>query len=83
MDDLKNYCPISLINIDLKILTKTLTTHLKKVLPSGIGPAFIHWICQIYSNATTRVQVNGFLSENIPRRKAGVPFKPSSLRPHY
>ena len=36
MDDLKNYCPISLINVDLKILTKTLTTHLKKVLPSII-----------------------------------------------
>ena len=50
----------------------------------GIGPAFIHWIRQIYSNATTRVKVNGFLSENIPfRRGVRVPFKPSSLRSHY
>ena len=33
MDDPKNYCPISLITVDL---TKTLTTRLKKVLPSII-----------------------------------------------
>ena len=134
-DDLKNYRPISLINVDLKILTKTLTNRLKKVLPSlihftqtamdgrkidntihmllannenlasafifldqekafdrlnheflyktmkafGIGPAFIHWIRQIYSNATTRVKVNGFLSENIPLRRGvrqGCPLSP-------
>ena len=35
----------------------------------GIGPSFIHWVLQIYSNATTRVKVNGFLSENIPLRR--------------
>ena len=35
-DDLKNYRPISLINVDLKILTKALTNRLKKVLPSVI-----------------------------------------------
>ena len=35
-DDLKNYRPISLINVDLKILTKTLTNRLKAVLPSII-----------------------------------------------
>ena len=139
-DDLKNYRPISLINVDLKILTKALTNRLKKVLPSlihftqtavdgrkidntihmlrdfiqlannenlasafifldqekafdrvnheflyktmkafGIGPAFIHWIRQIYSNATTRVKVNGFLSENIPLRRGvrqGCPLSP-------
>ena len=139
-DDLKNYRPISLINVDLKIVTKALTNRLKKVLPSlihftqtavdgrkidntihmlrdsiklannenlasafifldqekafdrvnheflyktmkafGIGPAFIHWIRQIYSNATTRVKVNGFLCENIPLRRGvrqGCPLSP-------
>ena len=35
----------------------------------GIGPSFIHWVHQIYSNATTtRVKVQEFLSENIPLR---------------
>ena len=32
----------------------------------GIGPAFIHWVRQIYSNASTRIEVNGFLSDNVP-----------------
>ena len=36
MDDLKNYRPISLIDVDLKILTKALTNRLKKVLHSII-----------------------------------------------
>lgn len=31
-----NYCPISLLNVDCKILTNILATHLKKVLPSII-----------------------------------------------
>ena len=139
-DDLKNYPPISLINVDLKILTKTLTNRLKEVLPSithftqtavdgrridntvhmlldfvqlanaqnlesafifldqekafdrvnhdflyksmrafGIGPVFIRWIRQMYSNATTRVKVNGFLSDNIPLRsgvRQGCPLSP-------
>ena len=139
-NDLKNYRPISLINVDLKILTKALTNRLKKVLSSiihftqtamdgrkidntihmlrdliqlannenfesafifldqekafdrvnheflyktmkafGIGPSFIHWVRQIYSNATTRVKVNGFLSENIPLRRGvrqGCPLSP-------
>ena len=35
-NDLKNYRPISLINVDLKILTKALTNRLKKMLPSII-----------------------------------------------
>ena len=139
-DDLKNYRPISLINVDLKILTKALTNRLKKVLPSiihftqtavdgrridttvhmlrdfvqlannenlesafifldqekafdrvnhvflyktmrafGIGSVFIQWVRQIYSNATTRVKVNGFLSANIPLRRdvrQGYPLSP-------
>ena len=35
-NDLDNYRPISLINVALKILTKTLTNRLKRVLPSII-----------------------------------------------
>ena len=45
----------------------------------GIGPVFIHWIRLIYSNATTRVKVNGFLSKNIPLRRGvrqGCPLSP-------
>ena len=32
----------------------------------GIGATFVNWVLRIYSNATTRVKVNGFLSGNIP-----------------
>ena len=45
----------------------------------GIGPVFIHWMRMLYSNATTRVKVNGFLSENIPLRRGvrqGCPLSP-------
>ena len=45
----------------------------------GIGPVFIRWIRQIYSNATTRVKVNGFLSDSIPLRRGvrqGCPLSP-------
>ena len=49
----------------------------------GIGPAFIHWVRQIYSNASTRIKVNGFLSDNIPLNRGegggvcqGFPLRP-------
>ena len=42
---------------------------LYKVLKKfGIGQRFIHWIELIYSNATTRINLNGFLTEKIPLR---------------
>ena len=130
-DDLKNYRLISLINVELQILTKALTNRLKKLPPSiihftqtamdgrkidntihmlrnfiqlannenlektfnrvnhellyktmkafGTGPVFIQWILLVYSNATTRVKVNGLLSENIPLRRGvrqGCPRSP-------
>ena len=35
--NLKNWRPISLLNVNYKILSKTLTNHLSKVLPSIVG----------------------------------------------
>ena len=124
---LANYRPISLMNVDLKILTKTLTNRLKPILPTiihksqtavdgrkidhnihmirdlidlvdkedsqaafifldqekafdrvdhgflfktmeafGIGEDFIKWVKVLYSNASTKIKINGYLTENIP-----------------
>ena len=35
----------------------------------GIGDNFIHWIKVIYSNASTRIKINGFLTENIQLKR--------------
>ena len=32
----------------------------------GIGNGFIHWVRQIYANATTKIKINGHLSDKIP-----------------
>ena len=127
---LTNYRPISLINVDIKIITKALANRLKYILPSiihvtqtaiygrkieqtihmirdlielanqedqqaafifldqekafdrvnhdflyktmeafGIGQEFIHWVKTIYSNATSVLNINGFLSTQIPLKR--------------
>ena len=127
---LTNYRPISLINTDVKIITKVLTERLLYVLPTiihatqtavygrkidqnihlvrdliemanrdddtaafifldqekafdrvnhdflfktmkafGIGENFINWVRNIYSNAASIININGFFSERIPLQR--------------
>ena len=122
--DLAFYRPLTLLNCDVKIFTKTLATRLHTVLPSiihssqtgvhgrridhtihtirdlielteknadnaafifldqekafdrvnhlllfkvmrhfGFGPTFLSWVSRLYGNATTRVMINGFLTD--------------------
>ena len=140
LSDLANYRPLSLLNVDVKILTKALTNRLKQVLPTiihstqtaivgrkidytvhllrdliqlantqnleaafvfldqekafdrvnhaflyrtmqafGIGRTFLQWVQLLYSNATTRIKVNGFLTPRIPLLRGvrqGCPLSP-------
>ena len=70
MFDALNHCATAAINHDF--LYKTMHAF-------GKGPIFINWVRRIYSNATTRINVNGFLSENIPLNRGmrqGCPLSP-------
>ena len=45
----------------------------------GLGEEFIHWVRLIYSNATTRIKMNGFLTDNLPLNRGvrqGCPLSP-------
>ena len=35
----------------------------------GIGQNFIHWVKILYSNATTKIKLNGHLTSNIPLKR--------------
>ena len=47
------------------------TTLFKALKAYGFGDYFIHWIQLLYSNAFTRINLNGFLTKEIPL-KCGV-----------
>ena len=44
--------------VNHKFLFKTMAAF-------GFGPVFIEWIRTIYSNASTKIKINGFLTEKI------------------
>jgi exonuclease III len=63
---LKNWRPISLLNTDYKILTKTLATRLKKVLPTVIHPDQVAYLKERYigQNIRTIIDVMEYTKEN-------------------
>ena len=42
---LKNWRPVSLLNLDYKIATKTIALRLEKILPNLIHPCQSSWVC--------------------------------------
>jgi exonuclease III len=62
---LKNWRPISLLNTDYKILTKSLATRLKKVLPSVIHPDQVAYLKGRYigQNIRTIIDIMDYTKE--------------------
>ena len=42
--DLKNWCPISLLNVDYKLSSRALANHLSKILPLVVDEDQLHSI---------------------------------------
>ena len=63
---LKNWRPISLLNTDYKILTKTLASRLKKVLPTVIHPDQVAYLKGRYigQNIRTIIDIMEYTKEN-------------------
>jgi exonuclease III len=55
---LKNWRPISLLNTDYKILTKTMATRLKKVLPTVIHPDQVAYLKERYIGQNIRTIID-------------------------
>jgi exonuclease III len=63
---LKNWRPISLLNTDYKILTKTMATRLKFILPSVIHPDQVAYLKNRYigQNIRTIIDIMDFTKDN-------------------
>jgi hypothetical protein len=63
---LKNWRPISLLNTDYKILTKTMASRLKKVLPTVIHPDQVAYLKGRYigQNIRTIIDIMEYTKEN-------------------
>jgi hypothetical protein len=68
---LKNWRPISLLNTDYKILTKTLASRLKQILPSVIHPDQVAYLKERYigQNIRTIIDIMHYTKEE---RKEGI-----------
>ena len=53
-----------------KAFDRVYHTFLFKTMEAfGIGPSFIKWVEVLYSNASTKIKVNGYLSNSIPLKR--------------